>query len=128
MRRALWFVPLAVLAVLVIGVVVMLLWNWLVPALFGLPTVGFLQAIGLLVLARLLLGGFRAHAGRFAPWRARMMERWAQMSDDERAQFRAAMRARCHGRHGAEEHAHHAESPHAQAHGDGERGPTSHTP
>jgi hypothetical protein len=41
-----------------LGVVVMLLWNWVVPALFGLPRISFWQAVGLFVLCHLL---FKAH-------------------------------------------------------------------
>ena len=33
----------------------MWLWNWLIPKLFGLPTVGFFEAFGLLFLTKLLL-------------------------------------------------------------------------
>jgi len=43
--------------------VVMALWNWLMPALFGLKTIRFLQALGLLVFSRILFGGFRGGIG-----------------------------------------------------------------
>ena len=101
MRRRWWLyglkvILLALLAVIVIGTAVMLLWNWLMPALFGLQTIDFMQAIGLLVLSRILLGGWRRGWGYRRHWRGRMMERWDQMSDEERAhlrdQFRASMR------------------------------------
>ncbi|GAB5401495.1 MAG: hypothetical protein Aureis2KO_30800 [Aureisphaera sp.] len=36
--------------------VVMRLWNWLMPELFGLTTLGFWQAAGLIILVKLLLG------------------------------------------------------------------------
>lgn len=88
-------------AAFVVGAIVMWLWNWLMPALFGVPVIGYWQAVGLLVLSKLLLGGFRGfgrgrgHGGHFGPWRARMAERWAHMSEEERAEFRAGMRRRC---------------------------------
>jgi hypothetical protein len=85
-------------AVTVVGAVVMLLWNWLMPALFGWPTIDFWQAVGLLVLSKILLGRLGGGWGRHRHWRGRMMERWEQMSDDEREHFRAAMRR---GRHGS---------------------------
>lgn len=47
-----------VLFVTVGGVVVRELWNWLLPQLFGWPLITFSQAIGLLVLSRILFGGF----------------------------------------------------------------------
>ena len=57
-RRGVGIAVLVVVAVIVVGVVVMLLWNALMPALFGLPTIGYWQAVGLLILSKLLFGGF----------------------------------------------------------------------
>ncbi len=42
---------------LVFGLFVMLLWNWLMPALFSLPAVSYWQAVGLIIIARLIFGG-----------------------------------------------------------------------
>ena len=39
------------------GVAVLVLWNWLLPPLFGVPQIGFLQALGILALSRILFGG-----------------------------------------------------------------------
>jgi hypothetical protein len=103
MRRRWWLyglkiVLLAMLALILIGAAVMLLWNWLMPVLFGWQTIDFFQALGLLVLSRILLGGWRRGWGHRRHWRGRMMERWEQMSDEERAffrdQFGASMRHR----------------------------------
>jgi hypothetical protein len=101
MRRRFWLHVLKVivfvtLAVVVIGTAIMLLWNWLLPDLFGWQTISFLQAIGLLVLTRILLGGLRGRWGHGGGhWRARMAARWENMSEEERARFRAGMRHRC---------------------------------
>ena len=43
---------------LLFGYVVMLLWNWLMPAIFGLGVISFWQAVGIVILAKLLFGGF----------------------------------------------------------------------
>lgn len=71
---------------------VMSLWNWLMPALFHLPAITAWQALGLLVLCRLLFGGFRGHR---AHWRRRMRERWNHMSPAEREQFQAGLSRAC---------------------------------
>ena len=89
---------LVALAVAAVGTVVMLLWNALLPSLTGWPAIGFWQAVGLLVLVRILTGGLRGGWGhRHGHWRARMAARWEQMSDEERERFRAGMRHRCGG-------------------------------
>jgi hypothetical protein len=41
------------------GYFVMLLWNWLMPMLFGLVTITFWQAVGIVILAKLIFGGCR---------------------------------------------------------------------
>ena len=92
--RAARFILFAFVAALALSFVAMSLWNWLMPPVFGLRVITFSQALGLLVLSRLLLGGFRGH-WRGMHWRGRMMERWAQMSPEEREKFRAGMRGRC---------------------------------
>jgi hypothetical protein len=94
--RALKFAVLAAVAVAALGAVVMLLWNWLMPELFGWRAIDFWQALGLLVLSKILLGALRGGGlGYRLHWRARMMERWAQMTEEEREQFRAGMQRRC---------------------------------
>jgi hypothetical protein len=85
----------AALAVLLAGFVVMSLWNWLLPPLFGWTAIGFWQALGILVLSRILFGGWRGGRGGGMHWRGRMAERWAQMTPEEREKFREGMRGRC---------------------------------
>ena len=92
-RRALRFVIWIAIAVAVFGFVVMGLWNWLMPVLFGWKLIGFWQAVGLVVLSRILFGGFHGH-GRMG-WRHRMRERWEQMTPEEREKFREGLRTRC---------------------------------
>ena len=88
MRRK-WIViaPLAILGMLLFafigGEIVKLLWNWLLPPIFGWPQVTFWQALGLLALCRILFGGHgfsRSHSSRRTP--------------EERERFRQAMRKR----------------------------------
>ena len=89
------FALFAGLAIVVFGFVEMSLWNWLMPALFGLRMIGFWQALGLLVLSKILFGGFHGRGAPGMHWRRRMMERWDQMSPEEREKFRQGMRGRC---------------------------------
>ena len=99
MRRGLKFLlfgPLFVLLFALFTYVVMRLWNWLMPALFGLHLLTYWQALGLLVLSRILFGGFRGRPGyRDWGWRRRMSERWEQMTPEEQQRVRERMRGRC---------------------------------
>ena len=52
------FIIMFVIAVIAFSFVVMSLWNWLVPALFGGPVITMIQAIGLLILSKILFGSF----------------------------------------------------------------------
>jgi hypothetical protein len=75
-------------------VAVMLLWNWLTPALFGWKAIGFLQAVGLLVLSRILFGGFRGHCGHGGHGHHGMAARLEAMTPEEREKFQAGMKSR----------------------------------
>jgi hypothetical protein len=75
------------------GFVVMGLWNWLTPALFGWKAIGYWQAWGLLILSRILFGGLRGSGGHW-DWRHRMMERCERMTPEERERFRQAFQSR----------------------------------
>ncbi len=90
--KAVLFGVCAVLAAALVGFVMMSLWNWLMPDLFGLRPIGFWQALGLLVLARLLFGRVRGGWGGPMRWRHRMRERWNQMTPEERERFREGLR------------------------------------
>ncbi len=54
---------------LAFGYFVELLWNWLMPPIFGLKTIGYWQAFGIVVLAKLIFGGLHARGGHGRDWR-----------------------------------------------------------
>lgn len=75
------------------GISVMLLWNWLMPMLFGLKMLTFWEALGLFALAKIIFGfggkgGMGRGRHRGGPWAQRFKEKWANMSDEEREKFR----------------------------------------
>ena len=100
MRRR-WFLvgPLAIVATLAFivigGVIVQQLWNWLLPGLFGFRLITFWQAVGLLALCRILFGRLGGRGFYRPSFRRRMAERWEAMTPEERERFRQGMRARC---------------------------------
>jgi len=92
MMKGLAFIVFAPLFVAALSLVVMLLWNALIPSLFAGPILGFWQAAGLLVLCRVLFGGFRPH-GHHNNWRQRAWRaRWHRISPEERDRFRDGFR------------------------------------
>jgi hypothetical protein len=100
MRRKWYFiVPAAIFGMVLFialgGGVVRLLWNWLLPPIFGFHLITFWQAIGLLALSRILFGGYGLFGGGRSRGRRRMAERWEQMTPEERERFRDGMRTRC---------------------------------
>jgi hypothetical protein len=84
----------AIVAVTVVSLVVMGLWNALIPGIFGLRRITPVQALGLLVLSKILFGGFRPGGGGHR-WRRRMMDRWEQMTPEERERFKQGVRRGC---------------------------------
>jgi hypothetical protein len=92
--RILKFVLFAALFIAGFSFIVMSLWNWLMPALFGWRLISYWQAMGILILSKILFGGFRGRPGRYGYWRHRMMERWEQMTPEEREKFRQGLESR----------------------------------
>jgi hypothetical protein len=75
---------------------VMVLWNAVIPAVFvGGRSIDYGHAVGLLVLSRILFGGFRGHGGWRRRWHGR---RWDAMTPEEREQVRQSVAGRCRAR------------------------------
>jgi len=77
------------------GIVVMQLWNWLLPPLFGFRLVNFWQGLGLLALCRILFGGLGCHNSSGSNFRRRKPKHWDSMTPEERERFRQGMQGRC---------------------------------
>lgn len=69
------------------GLVVMLLWNSLIPSIFGLTVINYWQALGLWVLSRILFGGFGGRGGFFHHRENPIHKRWRQMTPEQRKEF-----------------------------------------
>lgn len=76
----------------VVGLITMQLWNWLVPVLFNGPTLTFWQALGLLVLSKILFSGFGGKRGHSGHWKHRYYEKWSSMTPEQRARFKERMK------------------------------------
>lgn len=103
MKRGIKFlacVALGVIAVLAFGLITMLLWNWLVPTLFGGPLVDIWQALGLLILSKILFSGFGGRKGCYPNhkmpserhWKESFSSRFSSMTPEERAVLKQRMK------------------------------------
>jgi len=101
MARGAFFALLIPLFILGFGLATMFLWNALIPALFAGPVVSFWQAIGLIVLARMLVGFGRGGGrwggrGKHAGWskRKEYWNRMQSMSPEEREAYKTSRKGR----------------------------------
>jgi hypothetical protein len=101
MNRGRYFircVVFGIIAIAIVGYITMLLWNWLVPKLFTGPEITYFQALGVLLLSKILfwgLGGKRhgySGHGSVPYWKQRYYEKFSNMSEAEREAFKKKMK------------------------------------
>ena len=99
-KKGVMFLFIFIVAVLVFGLVVMGLWNAILPAVLGVKAITFFQALGILVLSKILFGGFmggcRGHRGH--DWKHKMKDKWDAMTPEEREKLKTEWKSRCGGR------------------------------
>lgn len=99
-NKNVWIVKMiffSFLAIITVGVVVMWLWNWLVPSLFAGPVINYYQALGLFLLSRILFRGFTgsSHHGCKGRGPDQWKDKWSNLSDGEREKLRDLWKKRC---------------------------------
>jgi hypothetical protein len=94
--RILFFILIAAIAVVVFGGLVMLLWNNVLAQVTNVSPITFVQALGILLLSKILFGGFRgAWGSRRYYWKQRMMQKWNSMTPEDREKFKQEWQRRC---------------------------------
>lgn len=95
--KRLFFIPLMLTGGALMVALLMVLWNWLMPPIFGLITLTYWQAGGLLLLSKLLFSGFnfnkRGHKPPFA--RNSMKNKFMNMTQEEKETFKAKWKEKC---------------------------------
>jgi len=99
-KKGLMIGLMVIAAILVFGAVVMGLWNAILPAVLGVKSITFVQALGILLLSKILFGGFRGGPGGSREWKQKMKAKWETMTPDERDSFKSEWKNRCGGRWG----------------------------
>lgn len=98
------------LAGIALGIVTMFLWNWLIPAIFNGPEIKFIEALGILALAKILFGfggwkgrhgGCSCHAGHEIGgpkgyWKQKWEEKFSKLSPEEKEKFKHSFK-KCWG-------------------------------
>ena len=93
--KFLFIIPIVLLGIGLFGGAVMLLWNNILVQVIHVAAISFWQALGLLVLSKILFGGFRGgHWGRHH-WKKGMMQGWDKMTPEEREKFKQEWQNRC---------------------------------
>jgi len=86
-------------ALLLFALVVMLLWNAILPGVVGVQSIGFAQALGLLVLCKILFGGFGGGwQNKRNEWKQKMKDKCAAMTPEQQERFKSEWKTRCSGR------------------------------
>jgi hypothetical protein len=89
------------LAIAALGTITMLLWNWLIPEIFAGPVITLCEALGILLLSKILFGswkcgwgchshcyGGKCHSGKHSYWKNKMEQRIKNMSSEEKEKFK----------------------------------------
>ena len=92
MNKLKFLTPIVILAIAAgFSAVVMLLWNCLIPTIFGLTAIGFWQALGLLLLCRILFGSFggghKIMLGGMIHRHSPLREKWLKLSPEQQHEF-----------------------------------------
>ena len=100
-KKVLMVLTMVIVALLVFGLLVMGLWNAILPDVLGVKLISFWQAMGILVLSKILFSGFGGFAHKKEQFknrfRQKMREKWEHMTPEEKIQFKEEWKNRCKG-------------------------------
>jgi len=101
-KKGLMILFFGAIAVTLFGFIVMGLWNGILVQVVSVKVITFWQALGILLLSKILFGGFHGR-GRWRgsqAWKEKMKQRYDNMTPEEREKFKAEWKNRCGGRWG----------------------------
>ncbi|HTE32540.1 MAG TPA: hypothetical protein VK666_19305 [Chryseolinea sp.] len=86
------------LMIVLCSLLIMLLWNNVLVELIHVPQVRFFQAVGILLLSRILFAGlpsWRTGPREFYRYGPHFRREWMNMNDEERQRLKEAWKRRC---------------------------------
>jgi hypothetical protein len=89
------FIPIFIGGVFLFTLFLQLLWNCIMPDIFGVKTIGYWQAMGVFALAKILFGFNSGWGGKRRRWNNRMQDKWETMSPGDKEKFRDEWKRRC---------------------------------
>jgi len=101
MKRKFSYAIFYLLVFILLGVAVMFLWNYFLPPIIHITTITYWQALGLMLLSRILFGRFRFGSRmdwRLGGWSGFEKDKLINMDESDKARFKEEWRKRCEGR------------------------------
>lgn len=95
MRKKPFFILIPIALFFGIGLLIVVLWNYVVPTLFGLSSITYVQALALFLLSRILFGSFNFRKRRPPFLEAQYKQKMMHMSEEERHHFKEEWKQRC---------------------------------
>lgn len=99
-RKGIFFLLALPTFFLLMGLIVKLLWNNTLAVITPVQPINYWQSIGLLILSRILFGGFRfggprGGGGMSHPKAQQWRDKWSNMDNEERERFKSEWKKRC---------------------------------
>jgi hypothetical protein len=106
LKKGFGYILMILVGLAILGYVFMLLWNMLIPEIFGLIQISYWQALGLLAMAKIVFGfGMMdkyQHEQRLdnkkEHWKKKIETKMEGMSEEEKAKFKESMKGWCYGK------------------------------
>ena len=100
--KALFFIVIAILYILVFSTIVMWLWNAILPKISNLQPISYIQAAGLLILSKILFGSmnFGKNKEDFKNRSQHWRNKWRSMSSEEKHEMKERWKRHCDKRRG----------------------------
>jgi hypothetical protein len=96
--KILFFAAVFVTFILGMGAIVMFLWNAILPDAIGVKPLTFWKAVGLLVLFKILFGGFGKGSRMRHKAKNKWRKKWMDMNEQERHEFKSKWKDYCNRR------------------------------
>ena len=94
--KVLFFIAVFLILFTAVSWIVMLLWNAILPDIAGVKPLNFWKAAGLLILAKILFGGFGGRGSRWKHARkGHWKNKWMNMSEEERQEAKSRWKEYC---------------------------------